>query len=63
MKIPQGHVITIAPMTDLDGFTSAVDFGQVTEVNRQSRLVMVTPDATYTFKPGGPVAANGSKTN
>lgn len=63
MKVPQGHVITIAPMTDLDGFTNAVDFGKITDVNRNSRMVLVEPDANYTFKPGGPVAANGSKSN
>jgi hypothetical protein len=63
MKVPQGHIITIAPMTDLEGFTKAVDFGKITEVNRNSRMVLVEPDANYSFKPGGPVAANGSKTN
>jgi hypothetical protein len=60
---PQGVTVTIAPMADLDGFVKAVDFGNVIGVDGASRIVTVTPNASYTFKPGGPVAANASRTN
>ncbi len=54
----QGTTVTIAPMTDLDRFANAVDFGKVTEVNRTARIITIEPDETYTFKPGGQLAVD-----
>lgn len=54
----QGTTVTIAPMTDLDRFANAVDFGKVTEMNRDSRIITIEPDEAYTFKPGGTVAVD-----